>query len=71
MHFFTFSHVRQIYFAHKFCVFDTFVDFIQQTNFQVILALFANFEAKHARNSSINKKAYFVNVSGNSILHPW
>ncbi len=36
----------------------------------VILALFLNFEAKRAKNSSKNQKTFLVNVSQISILHP-
>jgi hypothetical protein len=45
----------------KFCVFDVFFD--KKKKFGVILALFANFEAKCAKNGAKNQKTYFVNVS--------
>ncbi len=43
--------------------FDTHIEFFNKKIFWVILALFANFEAKCAKNGSKNKKTYFVNVS--------
>ncbi len=54
----------------KFCFFNIFLIFCQKIFFGVILALFANFEAKCAKNGSKNQKTYFVNVSQISISHP-
>jgi hypothetical protein len=42
---------------------------LKRTHILVILAHFANFEARQAANGSKNKKT-FINVSDQSILHP-
>ncbi len=47
----------------KFCVFRYLFWFFLKHFFWVLLALFANFEAQRARNSSKNQKTYLVNVS--------
>jgi hypothetical protein len=47
----------------KFCVFNIFLDFLPIKMLGVILALFANFEAKCTKNGTKNQKTYFVNVS--------
>jgi hypothetical protein len=47
----------------NFAFFDIFFNFLQKNILGVILALFANFEAKCAKNSLKNQKTCCVNVS--------
>jgi hypothetical protein len=50
--------------------FDNYIDFFATTKSKLILALFANFKAKTARNDFKQRKTSVMNVSWNSAFHP-
>jgi hypothetical protein len=75
--FFTFTHVRQTFFAYNFFLVHFFTTFSTDSKsafltpflifakkfFKGHISTFSNFEAKRARNGSKNQKTYLVNVS--------